>query len=223
MDADLLDYLTKFKLYDELDCIPEVWQEKAYTFHKDVVRGMIVLDVGSTYGSFAHYAIAKGAKKVYAIEPLPDREYKQRLLIDKLQLSNKIVSLHLGVWKEGKNMKIDGNTHRIMPQGIDVMTKSVDQIVVDFEIEKVDFIKIDTEGTELPIINGAEATVYRDKPILAVAGYHLPFYDANGELIGDGSEMNAIISFLERHHPNYTYILNPRDSENQTLILEPKL
>ena len=40
--------------------------------------------------------------------------------------------------------------------------------------ERIGLIKLDTEGMETKIINGAEKVIQRDKPILAIAIYHRP-------------------------------------------------
>ncbi len=47
-------------------------------------------------------------------------------------------------------------------------TKSVDQIVRELNIPRIDFIKIDVEGAELDVLEGAKETLARFKPIVVM-------------------------------------------------------
>ena len=52
--------------------------------------------------------------------------------------------------------------------GITVPVKTIDQIVADLELPKVDFIKLDIEGFERDAIIGAEGTIMRWDPLLYI-------------------------------------------------------
>lgn len=53
-----------------------------------------------------------------------------------------------------------------------VTTTSVDALVAAGELERVDFIKLDVEGAEPQALMGAEQTLRRFRPRLALAAYH---------------------------------------------------
>jgi hypothetical protein len=53
-----------------------------------------------------------------------------------------------------------------------LQTTSIDDLVMAKNLTRVDFIKLDIEGAELPALKGAEKTMRRFKPQLAVAVYH---------------------------------------------------
>jgi FkbM family methyltransferase len=62
-------------------------------------------------------------------------------------------------------MKLDSGTGA-------VPTVALDDYVRELELPRVDFIKLDVEGAELQALQGAEATLRRFRPRLAVALYH---------------------------------------------------
>lgn len=55
---------------------------------------------------------------------------------------------------------------------VDVVT--IDGFVADRKIPRVDFIKIDTEGYEARILEGAKETIRTWKPVIAMSAYHHP-------------------------------------------------
>ncbi len=61
-------------------------------------------------------------------------------------------------------------------------TKSVDQIVRELNIPRVDFIKIDVEGSELDVLDGAKETLARFKPIILMEFNSRCFISARGIL-----------------------------------------
>ncbi len=54
----------------------------------------------------------------------------------------------------------------------EVKSLSIDQLVKDMNLEKIDFIKMDIEGAEPYALKGAEATIRKFRPKLAIAIYH---------------------------------------------------
>jgi FkbM family methyltransferase len=55
---------------------------------------------------------------------------------------------------------------------LEVKTLSIDDMVRDKKLPRVDFIKMDIEGAELPALKGALDTLNRFKPTLAICVYH---------------------------------------------------
>jgi hypothetical protein len=51
---------------------------------------------------------------------------------------------------------------------------TIDKIVAELSLPRVDFIKMDVEGAEVRAIAGAQATMARFKPRLAIAAEHKP-------------------------------------------------
>jgi FkbM family methyltransferase len=57
---------------------------------------------------------------------------------------------------------------------LEVITMSIDDLVEDRALAKVDFIKMDIEGAERSALRGAARTIRRFKPKLAISAYHDP-------------------------------------------------
>ena len=78
-------------------------------------------------------------------------------------------------------------------------TISIDDFVNDNKIEKIDFIKMDIEGCELKALQGAQNTLKKYKPKLAIAAYHK--YEDYYEIPKFLNELNIGYKF---YFANYT-------------------
>ncbi|MEM0302994.1 MAG: FkbM family methyltransferase [Archaeoglobaceae archaeon] len=156
-----------------------------------VAQGDIVFDVGAHFGFFSCYALQEGAKKIYAFEPNP---YVFEILKEHANIWNKekIEPFCLALSSfEGEAelfltnelgtvstlLKSRDNTilrWQKYEKSVKVKTTTIDKFVEETNIEKVDFIKIDTEGYEREIIKGAKETIRKFKPKMAISAYHLP-------------------------------------------------
>ena len=113
-------------------------------------------------------------KKVYAWEP--DEINRSRLIATcEVRKYQNIEILPFGLWN--KKMKLHFNQQgkdwsRISENGsYTVVVDSIDNICWE---DKVTFIKLDIEGSELEALRGAEKIIRRDKPRLAISIYHKP-------------------------------------------------
>lgn len=115
----------------------------------------------------------KSIKKAYAFEPDPDNyrkcEENKRLFPDET-----VKIFPYGTWSERKELffdsTADGSSHVEETGGISINVVPIDEIVVP--TEKVTFIKMDVEGSELESLKGACKTIQKDKPKLAICIYH---------------------------------------------------
>jgi UDP-3-O-acyl-N-acetylglucosamine deacetylase len=57
---------------------------------------------------------------------------------------------------------------------VKVPLTTIDKIVAELKLPRVDFIKMDVEGAEVPALHGANDTIQRFKPRMAIATEHKP-------------------------------------------------
>jgi hypothetical protein len=81
--------------------------------------------------------------------------------------------------KSGHELFIEGSGPgtRIVPKSsavgaASVRTVAIDDVVERENLEQVDFVKMDIEGSELAALQGAEKTLRKFRPTLAVSVYH---------------------------------------------------
>ena len=135
--------------------------------------GDIVIDAGAWIGDFAAYASAKSAK-VYAFEPL---EANYSVLLKTAGLNGGIVPVKKSLGSSCARVRLDGVsmfavTHKDDAGDIEMVT--LDDFVRENNLPRVDFIKADIEGFERHMLAGAQETLARFAPKLALCTYHLP-------------------------------------------------
>lgn len=133
----------------------------------------VVVDCGAGEGFFTLIA-AKIASRVHAIEPIP--AFNMGLMKSFERYNNVIVHEVGASNKTGYiTMLDDGIRSRLSTDervGIKVAVVPLDELLSG---EKVTFIKVDVEGMEKEVLEGARNLIAKNKPKLAVAAYH----DAN--------------------------------------------
>lgn len=145
--------------------------------------GDFVLDCGGCYGDtalyFAHKVGPQG--KVFSFEFVPanlDIWHRNVDLNPSLKPTIRLVEAPVSD-KSGHELFIEGSGPgtRIVPKSSaigapSVRTVAIDDVVERENIPRVDFVKMDIEGSELAALRGAETTLRKFRPSLAVSVYH---------------------------------------------------
>ncbi|MDR3346866.1 MAG: FkbM family methyltransferase [Campylobacteraceae bacterium] len=149
-------------------------------FDVTVKSGDVVIDIGAWIGDFSAYAASKGAT-AYAFEPVQEN---YQLLSETAELNNKkIYPIQKGLSSsEGEVlMYVDGGSSSILAERSSnnaeretIIITTLDKIVKEFDIKRIDFIKADIEGAERDMLRGAVWTLKHFAPKLAICTYHLP-------------------------------------------------
>ena len=147
--------------------------------------GDVVLDCGAHIGVFVNTALKAGASKVIAIEPAPENlECLRRNLAGEIS-EGKVVVYPKGLWDKDDWLSIQvvpGNaaadTFVMHQEGAHPGTKlpltTIDKMVAELGLTRVDFIKMDIEGAEQRALQGGRSTIAKFHPRLALSAYHLP-------------------------------------------------
>jgi len=187
-----------------------IFVEDQYQSQRFIKNDSNVIDVGANMGIFSirAAAIAKGGK-VFAFEPSPDtfdklrqnsRRYSNISCLDSA-LGNKISSAQLAVASDCPAIDTitDSQYYKDSSQKYDEFKKikmiTLDSFVKLNNVKKVDFIKIDSEGYELKVLEGARQTIKKFSPVIAVSAYH------------NKNDIDRIPEFIQKVGVSYRYEL----------------
>lgn len=105
--------------------------------------------------------------EIHVFEPISKNIEKINKILSVDKCNNKIIPIRKALSNH------DGQTEITYGATEIVEMTTIDKMYINNN-NKIGLIKLDTEGFETLIINGAEEIIKRDKPVLAVAMYHTP-------------------------------------------------
>lgn len=138
-----------------------------------VKKGDVFVDVGAHIGCYTIQA-AKLAKTVVTVEAHPDNFSILKRNIELNNFSN-VIALNIGAWSSKDKLKLNiseaSGSHSFINAfgfgSIEIDTYPLDEVLINFGIRKVDWIKIDVEGAEFEVLNGLKETL-KQKPKLII-------------------------------------------------------
>lgn len=155
--------------------------------------GHVVVDVGSNIGEFSLYAVAKGAK-AYAFEPDPS---VYACLSHNLERFPDAKGFQLALWNERTTLRFYSAADKAdssffepdsqVREVIELEAWPLDDVAEIVSLERIDFLKIDGEGAEPEILQGATKTLQHTRRVAI---------DVGPERLGE-STRDAVIEILE--------------------------
>jgi FkbM family methyltransferase len=169
-----------FVPFDDISIFNEVIMSDMYQKCHQMNKGDVVIDVGAHHGYFSILALMTIGKegKLIAIEP-SKRNY--RILKRNLSgfPSNNYIIIRKGIWSKKDNLKlylwVDGLSHSLIMQKRNftmVPVDTLDNILKNISVNRVDFLKMDIEGAEIEAFKGLINTITNNKIKLSIAAYH---------------------------------------------------
>jgi FkbM family methyltransferase len=172
------DFMLPFNLAEQ--------QRQIYgTGERAVKAGDIVLDCGANVGVFTRVALDQGARTVVAIEPAPENlESLRRNFRDEIA-AGRVIIYPKGVWDKDDVLTLRRDPNNTAADSV-VMLKdknaasiqvpltTIDKLVAELKLDRVDYVKMDIEGAETNALAGALQTLAKFHPRLSLASYHLP-------------------------------------------------
>jgi FkbM family methyltransferase len=161
----------------------------------------VLVDCGAYTGDTIEcfLKVVPNYKKIYAFEP--DAKNFSSLRNHYGDFS-KVELLNAGAWNVDGKLSFDsqgttGGQINASGEGSQIDVRSIDSLQIP---EKVTLIKMDIEGAEWEALQGAEQTILRDKPKLAICIYH-----SNEDMVRLAEYIHALVPEyklrVRQHHP----------------------
>ena len=177
-----------------------VVQQYRYDSIVEPKLGDIVFDIGAYVGDTAlWFSKAVGPQgKVYAFEPEPRNFEKLKANLERNKVTN-VIPMQLALSKTEGEMQVSSAAgSSVITQtgtGKSVKVTTIDKFVEANILPRVDFIKMDVEGHESKVLEGAHETIKTFTPSLALSAYHR------------GDDLIELPKFLLRLNPKYRFYL----------------
>lgn len=204
-----------------VEFIKEIIMADQYCAREFIKNDSVIIDAGANIGIFSLFASHLAPKgKIYSFEPIESifGILNKNIISNNLQDSIFVYNLALGDEKGRTEMMVqdnnmgggniildsdflkgrESNYHK--KESIEMTT--IDNFIKENNVEKVDFIKIDTEGYEKQIIQGARNTIKEFSPVISCSAYHLK------------DDKTKIPELVKSINPNYKFKLANKAEED---------
>lgn len=168
---------------DSIETYVEVFQDKVYDREAVPKAGDVVIDIGAYVGMYSIKAsqFVGPTGLVIAVEPLPSNlvylgenlKACPNTRVVKVALSNYVGD---GKLYSSPSTAVHSMTY-VRKDFIKVKVTTLDELVKELKLSRVDYIKMDAEGSDLNILKGARDILRNYFPVLSIACYHT---DPNG-------------------------------------------
>ena len=204
-NADI-DYIQK-KISTELQPYE---LEMLQDIQANVSAGDLVLDVGANIGNHTLYLAAIAECKVVSFEPNSSLIEAMRRSVEINQLSERVTLMPYGVGHTaGKGHFAALMEENLGGQSIEVGEGDIRIVALD-ELElpgRVRLIKVDVEGMELPVLEGAVGLIEKDRPLIYVECINADHY----KTISTWMESHGYV-YWDTFNATPTHLFRPAES-----------
>lgn len=134
--------------------------KRTYLVSEPFIRGRRnAIDVGCRDGEYTRY-LHKAFEHTYAFDPQRRKNFPFNVDL------SKVTHFNCALGDEEGHIDMYGSTHSPI-EGIEAKHVPVFRLD-DFELERIDYIKIDVEGFEKKVMMGGLKTIQRDRPLIVI-------------------------------------------------------
>ena len=186
-----------------------IWEKKITELFEILISDDdIVLDVGSYIGLHT-LTLANLSSHVYSFEPQPliyeclsktlAKQHLYNVTLFNIALSNKEEESFIHTNNDG-NASLAGIRDNLFNHSFPCKLKSLDS----YKFDKVDFIKIDVEGSEWEMLDGATQTIIQNRPIIILETFKRKKNKAKLD------EFCSVFSYSSTYISADNYLLKPK-------------
>ncbi len=208
----MIEFL-KAKITYDIKCNFEIYHPSQY--FNEVTNGVITPNGGGYVdcGAFNGDTVEKfidwsggNYSKIFAVEADPVNFAALEKFIAEKNYKN-VIAINCGAWNEKTTLTFSDTNKTnaaVSAEGkIKIAADTIDNITGS---EKINFIKMDIEGAELPALQGAAQTIKKFTPALAICAYHKT------------EDLITLPQFIKSLNPDYKFYLR-----KHTLVIDTEL
>jgi FkbM family methyltransferase len=150
-----------------------------------VAAGSVVLEIGAWLGSFTRSALNQGASRVIAFEPVPSNRacFEQNFAAE--IAAGRVTVVAKAAWDEPGPVKManvgpsnEAGSNKgflVWEDGpVDAEAATIDSVIEQLGLERIDFVNMDIEGNEPRALQGARNTIQKFRPLIVICIHHQP-------------------------------------------------
>jgi len=165
------------------------WEGEHINVLRRLYSGDVFLDVGSSLGLYVvsmGKAVRSFGGSIISVEPVPFNLERQKRNVSLNNLEDLVTYVQCALGSERALVRLkadpleaDNNAFIAHEGGIEVVVSRLDDLVAETDWGRIGTIKMDVEGYEPMVIEGARETIRRDRPVI-LAEFCRERMDING-------------------------------------------
>lgn len=192
----LLFHLNPSNYPDQCILLDGAFEKESTYFIKNYCKqGMVCLDVGANFGYYS-VLIAKLVQETGSVLSFEPSSIFRSRLIANIQLNNfkNITTFDIGLSDKREILEIyigsqtatmhwiDGEDGQLSPMKEKIDLETLDNVIKERSISRIDFIKVDIDGHEYRFLQGAIETIRQFKPVILLEVNNMHYWKAGVDI-----------------------------------------